>query len=195
MQPSRTVRAPGYDCRMTIQVRRSAPNRLVIGLAMASLLVLAACSTSASSTAPSPTTSAADPKAPAASTAPSGSAAASAGSTGGQTDTDWGRIWDTLPAGFPTIAGSTLSEEASAGPASAIFVVDDNAAKAIATSLQTQLQAAGYTTVALGGPLEDGTYTLDMTGPPTGCMIQVGATPTGSLTTVTILYGASCPHG
>ncbi len=66
--------------------------------------------------------------------------------------------------------------------------------KTVASSLQTQLGSAGYTTTALGGPLEDGTYTLDMTGPSTGCMLQVAATPTGGLTTVTILYGAACPH-
>jgi hypothetical protein len=60
--------------------------------------------------------------------------------------------------------------------------------------LQARLEAAGYTTVGLGGPLEDGTFTLDMTGSPAGCMLQIRAAPTGGLTTVTILYGAACPH-
>ena len=120
-------------------------------------------------------------------------AAAKGSSTTSQTDTDWGRIWDTLPKGFPAIPGST-PDDAAAGPASAVLVVQGDAAQTVASSLQTQLGSAGYTTTALGGPLEDGTYTLDMTGPSTGCMLQVAATPTGGLTTVTILYGAACPH-
>ncbi|HEY2888906.1 MAG TPA: hypothetical protein VGJ17_09835, partial [Candidatus Limnocylindrales bacterium] len=94
---------------------------------------------------------------------------------------------------FPAIAGST-PDDAAAGPASAVLVVPGDVAKTVATSLQTRLEAAGYTTTGLGGPLEDGTYTLDMTGPSTECMLQVTASPTGGLTTVTILYGAACPH-
>ncbi len=34
----------------------------------------------------------------------------------GQTDTEWGRIWDGLPADFPVYAGATASEEATTGP-------------------------------------------------------------------------------
>jgi hypothetical protein len=113
-------------------------------------------------------------------------------STASQTDTDWGRIWDDLPAGFPTIPGATMSGEAASAPATATFVVNGDAAKAIATTLQARLQAAGFKTVGLSGPLEDRGYVLDMTGSPAGCMLQVRAAPTGSLTTVTILYGAAC---
>jgi hypothetical protein len=175
--------------------RRATVNRRIVGLALFGMLAFAACGTSAGSTAPAATPPpSTTPAASSASSAPA-SPAAGGGSTTSQTDTDWGRIWDSLPAGFPTIAGSTPSEEAAAGPATAVLVVNGGAAQAIATSLQTSLEAAGYTTIGLGGPLEDGTYTLDMTGPPTGCMLQVTATPTGGLTTVTILYGAACPHG
>jgi hypothetical protein len=112
----------------------------------------------------------------------------------GQTDTEWGRIWDTLPSGFPTYPGSTPGEETATGPASANLVVDGIDSKGIATLLQTLLTQAGYTTNGLSGPLEDGGYVLDMTGSPPGCKIQVTASPTGSLTTITILYGAACPH-
>ncbi len=183
---------------MIVQRRRATTDRLAIGLILLASVVLAACSSAGSSTAPSaptaPTATAAASAAGAASTASSASApAAGGGSTTSQTDTDWGRIWDTLPKGFPTIPGST-PDDAAAGPASAVLVVQGDAAQTVASSLQTQLQAAGYTTTALGGPLEDGTYTLDMTGPSTGCMLQVAATPTGGLTTVTILYGAACQH-
>ena len=173
---------------MTVPCRRAAAQRLTMCLALIGSMALAACSSSAASPPPAAST------APAASTGASAPAPVGSGSTSSQTDTDWGRIWDSLPAGFPTIAGSTPSEEAAVGPASAILVVDGGAAKTIATSLQTQLEAAGYTTTALGGPLEDGTYTLDMTGSPTGCMLQVTASPTGGLTTITIQYGAACPH-
>ena len=104
------------------------------------------------------------------------------------------RIWDSLPSDFPSYPGAEPGEEAATGPASADLVVSGADAKGIATTLQTKLQAAGYTTAGLAGPLEDGGYVLDMTGSPAGCMLQVSATPTGSLTRVTILYGASCPQ-
>ena len=65
--------------------------------------------------------------------------------------------------------------------------------KAVATFYQGALSSDGYTTDGLSGPLEDGGYVLDMTGPTSGCKVQVTATPTGGLITVTILYGAACP--
>ena len=61
--------------------------------------------------------------------------------------------------------------------------------------LQTELQKAGYTAIGSTEPLEDGSVVLDMTGTPDGCALQVTSTPTGSLTTITILYGAACPIG
>ena len=171
---------------MTANPRGARAPHLAIGLSVFVAIAFAACS-AGSSAPPSPSST------PLARVTPT-AAAPSQGATS-QSDTDWGRIWDSLPSGFPTIPGSTPSEEAASGPASATFTVNGNAAKAIATTLQTQLAATGYTTVALGGPLEDGTYTLDMTGQPAGCMLQVRAAPLGSVTTVTILYGATCPHG
>jgi hypothetical protein len=165
--------------------RHASANTLAASSSVLVAIALAACSSVGASASPSPSSP------PAAVTR---TAAASQGTTS-QSDTDWGRIWDSLPTGFPTIAGSTPSDEAAIGPASATFTVNGNTAKTIATTLQTQLMAAGYTTVALGGPLEDGTYTLDMTGQPAGCMLQIKAAPTGGVTTVTILYGATCPHG
>ena len=121
------------------------------------------------------------------------SPAATGASASGQADTEWGRIWETLPAGFPTFPGSTPSDEASADPASAILVVDGNVAKAVVTTTESKLKALGYGTDALSGPLEDGSYTLEMTGSPAGCRLMVTARPTGGLTTVTILYGSGCP--
>ena len=112
-----------------------------------------------------------------------------------QTDTDWGRIWDSLPEGFPRYAGSAASEEAATGPASAVLAVQGADAKTIATFYQGALSSVLYTTDGLSGPLENGGYVLDMTGPASGCKVQVAAVPTGGLVTVTILYGAACPLG
>jgi hypothetical protein len=176
---------------MTIAHRGAGSHQLLLCLALLGSLAFGGCSaTGASTSAGLSNPSAAST---AASLAPTSAAAASGGSATSQTDTDWGRIWDSLPKDFPPIAGST-PDDAAAGPASAVLVVQGDVAKTVATSLQTQLESAGYTTSALGGPLEDGKYTLEMTGPSADCMLQVAATPTGGLTTVTILYGAACPH-
>lgn len=157
------------------------PTRSALALSLATMFVLAACGSSASSAAPTPTAAA----------SVTGSAPAPAA---GQTDTEWGRIWDTLPGNFPAYPGSTPGEETATGPASANLVVDGLDAKGVVGLFQTLLKQAGYQTVALQGPLEDGSYVLDMTGPAAGCKIQVSAAPTGSLTTLTILYGTACPH-
>lgn len=119
----------------------------------------------------------------------------SAAPVAGQTDTAWGRIWDSLPTGFPTYPGSTPSEEASTGPASATLAVQGADAKTIATALRSQLEAAGYTTEGLNGPAEDGGYVLESTGTTAGCKVQATVAPLGGLTIVTILYGADCPNG
>jgi hypothetical protein len=172
-------------------VGRSPVGRRVIGLGLAATLALAACGSTATSASPSP--------APSTLPSPAGASAAptvrpSDGSTAGQTDTEWGRIWDSLPSDFPAIAGSTPSDEAATGPASAALVVNGDTAKAIATSMQVKLEAAGFKTVGLTGPLEDGTYVLDSALGLGGCKVQVTAKPLGSVTTVTILYRAACPH-
>ena len=33
-----------------------------------------------------------------------------------------------------------------------------------------------------------------MTGAATGCKVRISTAPAGGLTTLTILYGAGCPH-
>lgn len=170
-------------------------HRLVAGLCLFAGVLLAACGSSVSTAPPSPSTR---PPASAASAAPStiasGSVSSSPVSAAGQTDTAWGRIWDTLPTGFPPIAGATPGDAAN-GPASASLVVQGNAAKSIATNMQAALEAAGFRTQGLSGQLEDGSYVLDSVGTPTGCLVQVTAAPIGGVTTVMIMYGALCPHG
>ena len=76
-----------------------------------------------------------------------------------------------------------------------MLVVEGIGPKDISTFLQTELEKAGYTAVGSTEPLEDGSVVLDMTGTPDGCALQVTSTPTGGLTTITILYGAACPIG
>ena len=110
-----------------------------------------------------------------------------------QTATEWGRIWDTLPSGFPTYPGATPAEEASTGPASATFVVSGGVAKDVAAWMSDQLKRDAYGVDAATSPLEDGSYILEAQRE-AGCRVQVTATPTGGLTTITVLYGADCPN-
>jgi len=157
------------------------------------LLGLAACQPATGSVSPAATESGPSPSSAPASAEPSPSAEASPPVLAGQTDTPWGRIWDSLPAGFPTYPGSTPAEEAATGPASAVLAVQGPDAGTIAGWMQSKLEQATYSTEALSGPLEDGSYVLDSTGPEPGCRVQVSIAPLGGLTTVTVLYGASCP--
>ncbi len=163
---------------------------VAFGLLFLAGVVLAACGTAASSDTPSANQNPSPTARPSARSSFSGSLPPA----GGQTETDWGTIWDTLPKGFPTPPGSTPAEETATGPASANLVVDGSDAKGIATGVQQALGVAGYKTKGLQGPLEDGSYVLEMTGSPVDCRVQVTAAPTGGLTTVTIMYGAACPH-
>ena len=172
-----------YDAQMHSRGHR-------IGLLLVVVAVVAACDPSRSTTTPAST---AETGAPAASSSTRTAVASTGGNQASQTDTDWGRIWDSLPNGFPRYAGSTPGDEAATGAASAILLVQTADAKGIATFFKTALENGGYRTDGLSGPLEDGGYVLDMTGPNAGCKLQVTAAPTGGLTTVKILYGAACP--
>jgi hypothetical protein len=164
-------------------------SRTLAALALIALAVVACGSSKASASATSvtsPITSLIPPITSGPSELPSGSRAT------GQTDTEWGRIWDSLPADFPAVAGSKASEEAATGPASATLVADGNVAKAAAAYFSSALGAAGYTVDGATSPLEDGSYVLDATGA-SGCQVQVSVGPTGGQTTIRVLYGAACP--
>ena len=93
-----------------------------------------------------------------------------------QTDTEWGRIWDALPAGFPVYPDAVETEEAGAGePVSATFS-SPAAADEIATWLQSRLELATFSTEALSGPLEDGSFVLDSVGDE-DCRIETTVAP------------------
>ena len=98
------------------------------------------------------------------STPPPSAGASSSALPAGQTDTDWGRIWDALPAAFPVYPGAAPADEAETGPVSATFALEGQEARTVATWMQTELERAGYRTEALNGPLEDGSFVLESTG-------------------------------
>jgi hypothetical protein len=150
-------------------------------------IALAACQSTTASLAP-----AASSAAPSSESSPL--AETSLPPLAGQTDTDWGRIWDSLPAGFPSYPGSAPAEEATTGPASAVLAVQGVEARTVADWILSKLEQATYRTEALSGPLEDGSFVLDSTGSARDCRVQVSIAPLGALTIVTVRYGASCPE-
>ncbi len=158
---------------------------------MASLLV--ACGSAVVT--PSPAATAAQPtptEAPTPVPSPTaGPAITPAPTPPGQTDTAWGRIWDALPTGFPTYPGAH-SAETGEGPASAILDAGAASAADVATFYQSALEGAGYSTVALSGPSEDGSWQVVSAGS-SGCLLQTTVSPMGGSTFVTILFGADCP--
>lgn len=163
------------------------PRRLLLTLSLA--IAVAACSSSGStpsSAAPAEPSSPAA-SAPADSQAPSGSAPAA-----GQTDTDWGRIWDAVPAAFPRFPGATPADEMTGEPASARYTVSGGDPEAVAAWMQGALETATFSTIALNGPAEDGGFVIDFVGDG-ACRIETRIAPLGDLTVVTVRYGAECP--
>jgi hypothetical protein len=140
---------------------------------------------------PSPSLSAsAQPSAaltePPPSTSPSGAVAA------GQSDSEWGRIWDALPAGFPRFPGSSMADATGAEPVSARYAVPDGDAQAIATWMQDALETATFSTEGMNGPFEDGGFVIDSVGEG-DCRLQTRIAPEGGTTFIEVLYGAGCP--
>jgi hypothetical protein len=152
-------------------------------------LVLVACGPATSSgtapTAGGPTPRASAPTGAASAPSPSSAPAAD------QTDTGWGRIWDTIPAGFPVAPGATPAEDVAGEPVSARFAVEGGDPLAIATWLQDALEQATFSTLGLNGPGEDGGYVIDSAGDG-DCRIQTTVAPLGSTTFISVRYGADC---
>ncbi len=154
-------------------------------------LVLAACSPGASASTPAPTTADAT-TAPTTAESPGPTSAESSGPAVGQTDTEWGRIWDAVPAGFPRYPGATTADDATPDPVSSAYVIAQGDAAQVADWMQTSLELATYSTEGLSGPYEDASYVLDSVGDG-DCRIQTRIAPQGGLILVTVLYGAACP--
>jgi hypothetical protein len=108
----------------------------------------------------------------------------------------WGAAWDALPPGFPVPAGAKPADpgDPADGPVSGVFVVDGAPAD-VATAVQNGLTAAGYSTEALSGPLEDGSLIVDSVGLDPACRVQTRVRPLGGTTMITVLFGAACPWG
>ena len=148
---------------------------------------------------PTPTTSGAPSASPSgtpsAGASTDSSAPAPSAAVGTQTDTEWGRIWDNVPAGFPRYPGSSVADDTSPEPVSATYAVAGGGdPEQIASWMQAALETATFSTEALSGPLEDGSFVLDSVGDG-GCRIRVEIKPMGGLTFVTVRYGAACPEG
>lgn len=160
-------------------------------------LILAACGPAPTeapigSTAPSATATSDDGSAAPSPSVEVSGAPASSPAADTQTDTAWGRIWDGVPAGFPVFPGSTVAGDTSPEPVSATYSVANDDTAVIATWMQAALENASYRTEALSGPLEDGSFVLEMVGQG-DCRVQVIVVPMGGVTFVTVRYGAACP--
>lgn len=179
---------------MTTRTRRPAPVLAILAVVVA----VAACTpndgaesqdptaappTTAASASPAPThLVSSEPVEPGRSAAP----------TISQTDTDWGRIWDAVPAGFPRYPGATIADDATPDPVSAAYAIPQGDPAEVAEWMQTSLEVATYSTEALSGPLEDGSFVIDSVGE-ADCRIQTTIAPLGDLILVTVRYGAACP--
>lgn len=181
---------------MPIDTRNSAAPRCR-GVVIAALAVAIAVGGCLSQSEPSPTSPAvtASPSAatpPPADGTPSPLPAESRPPAPGATETDWGTIWDVLPPGFPIYPGSSPTETGG-GAASAVFDAPADV-PTVTTWLQAALERAGFSTLSLSGPAEDGSMEIESAGPAVRCLARTTVTPLGGSTIVTVLYGVSCPQ-
>ena len=164
--------------------------RLMLSLATAMLVAVVSSCTTDSTATPGPSGSpTAAPSTPSA--VPTDSDATPAGTAPSQTATEWGRIWDGLPDGFPEYPGAAPTETG-AGAASAILDVGDVEPAEVAGYYVPALERLGYSTMAQSDPREDGSIEVEWAGETT-CLIRITATPTGGTTVVEVLYGSGCP--
>lgn len=121
--------------------------------------------------------------------------------TPGTFETAWGTAWDALPPGFPVPAGAVRADpgDPADGPVSGAFTIDGTPDPAgldeVVRQVQSGLGAAGYSTEALSGPLEDGSLVIDSVGQDSVCRVQTRVRPLGATTMLTVLFGAACPWG
>lgn len=174
---------------MHTRYRRSIPT-LAAGVIL--VLILAACGTDTPSARPSIAPSAAPSGPPSAGASGGASTPPASVAAGTQTDTSWGRIWDAVPPGFPMFPGSSVADPVSPEPVSATFAIEGGDPAEIASWMQAAVETAGFGTESLSGPQESGSFVLESIGQG-DCRIQTTVAPMGSLTVITVLYGAACP--
>jgi hypothetical protein len=177
------------------ELHRWAAHPPVPVLAIALALMVVACGPAAPTPRPA-TSSTPSSVAPSLTPVPGGSTAAAspaASTSQSDTQTEVGRIWDSLPPSFPKIAGAVPIETGS-GPTSGTFALGTTLAAAVA-SIRAGLTGLGYN-VDVGSPLEDGTVVLDAGGgEDPECRIEVRFTPLSGTISMAVLYGAACPFG
>ena len=177
--------------RMLTRSGRSRRPHAVVAILAATVLFAGCGPTPTASRAPSST----PPQGPSSGASADTNAPSPSVARGTQTDTAWGRIWDNVPAGFPRYPGASVADDTGPEPVSATYAIAGGGDPAqIASWMQAALETATFSTEALSGPLEDGSFVLDSVGNG-GCRIQVAIAPMGGLTFVTVRYGAACPEG
>ena len=107
------------------------------------------------------------------------------------TETEWGTIWDALPASFPVFPGAIPTEPID-GPASGAFAVPAGVLEAT-QFMQSALETAEYSTEAQSGPFEDGSYVLDSVGETADCRVETRLAPLSGTTLMTVRLAAGCP--
>ena len=180
---------PGYD-EPVIALRRRAANPRFPILAVALAVLAIGCGSSAAATSSASSRTAV---APSLTAVPGGPASPVVRATVGPpttTDTDFGTIFDSLPASFPTLPGQEPADTG-AGPTSGSFALNVTPQQAM-LAMRAALAGADWT-VDVGSPLEDGTVVLEATHAPAGCKTEVRFTPLSGTVIMSVLYGASCP--
>ena len=170
-------------------LRRLAADPLVPILAITLALLAIGCGGTTPAT-PKPSAAPAAPQISAVPGRPSGPVIGATVGPPTTTDTEFGPIFDSLPASFPTFPGQEPAATG-AGATSGSFALNTTAADA-SRAIATALKTAGWT-VDVGSPLEDGTVVLEATGATAGCRTEVRFRPLSGTVIMSVLYGAACP--
>jgi hypothetical protein len=107
-----------------------------------------------------------------------------------QSDTAWGRIWDSVPGWFPSHPDAKPATDAGEGASSALLTIPGAKVAEIADFYATALKESGYE-VTKDNPLGDGSVVVSGSQGDT-CQVQVTARLAGDSNLVTVLYGAGC---
>ncbi len=105
------------------------------------------------------------------------------------TNTDWGVILDAVPDDFPRYPGAKDTEADQPVSAALVGAAD---VETVASWYRDALEAAGYQTVDLSDPLEDGSRVLDSQTDLPECQVQTTFRPQGGSTMITVLFAAGC---
>jgi hypothetical protein len=105
------------------------------------------------------------------------------------TVTDWGVILDRVPDDFPRYPGAEDTEADE--PVSAALIAPAEV-ETVAAWYRDGLEAAGYGTIDLSDPLEDGSRVLDSQTDLPECQVQTTFRPEAGSTMITVLFAAGC---